>query len=54
MLTWLQEKLKQLFCLHKETYFREATAIEKRHYVYGHVICKKCGKEMRKVTLDNL
>lgn len=54
MISAIEMFFKQLFCRHKDTTFREATLIEKRHYVYGHIICKKCGKELRKITLDNL
>lgn len=54
MITWLMLKTKQLFCFHKATYFKEASSIEKYHHVYGHVICCKCGKEVRTVTLDNI
>lgn len=48
------EWIKKLFCRHKETYFKPASEVEKYHHVYGHIICRKCGKEVSKITLDNM
>ena len=54
MITYLQTKLKQIFCRHKNTWFKQPTAIEKYHHIYGHVICCRCGKELKTINLDNL
>lgn len=51
MFTYLAEKIKQLFCRHRNTYFKEATSLEKRYWRYGKVICKDCGKVIKEVVL---
>lgn len=54
MFSYLMLKIKQLFCRHKATYFKEASSIEKYHHIYGHVYCCKCKKELKTINLDNL
>lgn len=51
MITYLQLKIKQLFCKHNETYWKEASSLEKRYWLYGRTICKKCGKVISEVRL---
>ena len=51
MISWICLKLKQLFCRHRNTYFKEATALEKRYWKYGKVICKDCGKVVKEIVL---
>lgn len=51
MFTWLGAKLKQIFCLHRNTYFKEATGLERKHDLYGKVICCRCGKCVHQIVL---
>ena len=54
MITYLQMRIKQFFCKHKNIEWKEASSIEKRYWLYGRVYCKDCGKVINEVKLfDN-
>ena len=54
MITYLQMKIKQFFCKHRNIEWKEASSIEKRYWLYGRVVCKDCGKVINEVKLfDN-